>query len=179
MTYQRTRGVIRSQRRRTDWTVGPETSPSSVTATGALLGNIFAVGDGGETLVRTRGHGLAYLTAATNPNDGFMGAFGIGIASAPAITAGVVSLPTPLTEEFSDNWLFHRYFYCFSPHTIDGTVSNDTGYGPAMFEFEIDSKAMRKVPDTEVGLYMAWEFLEVGTAVMQVQAICRMLTKLS
>ena len=181
MTYQKTRGGIRSQRRRTDWTLGPITQPTAITATGVLLGASFVVGvsGAGETLVRTRGDGLAYLTAATNPNDGFIGAFGIGYATTAAMTAGIASLPTPITEEDADSWVFHQYIHCLSPHTIDGTASTDTPLVPTAFRFSIDSKAMRKVTDDDVGFYMAWEFTEVGTAVLQVQARVRMLTKLS
>ena len=173
--------VIRSQRRRTDWTVGPISNIQSVTATSAVLGTSFVVGtdEAGETLVRTRGSGLAFLTSATNAGDGYFGAFGIGLASAPAITAGIASLPTPITESDSDNWVYHQFFQLFAPHTIDGTASTDTADGPSWIRFEIDSKAMRKVSDSDVGLYMAWEFSETGTAAMSFTADCRMLTKLS
>ena len=122
---------------------------------------------------------LVFLTAASAVGDGFSGAFGIGFASTAAIQAGIASLPTPVTEFDSDNWIFHRFYHLIAPHVIDGGVSNDTGYGPAWLRVEIDSKAMRKVPDDDVGLYMAWEHTLSGTATIRFLGRTRMLSKLS
>ena len=132
--------------------------------------------------MRTRGEVLMYLSAATAVFDGFIGAFGIGFASAAAMTAGAASLPTPITEFDSDNWIYHRFYNILSPGAISGGAATDADVGGAVaaaVRWEIDSKAMRKVPDDDVGLYMAWEHTLTGTANLRIQARCRMLTKLS
>ena len=175
-------GVARSQRRATNWTIGPVTTPQSLASSEALLGTSFVTGIGGDglTLVRTRGDMLIYLQSAAAAGDGFAGAVGIGIASSAAISIGVSAVPTPLTEEDADNWIWHEYFNIFAPGIMDGTAVADTNlFGPAFVRIPIDSKAMRKVPDEDVGLYMALEVVETGTATGKWVGRTRMLEKLS
>jgi len=116
------------------------------------------------------------LTLATATNDGFHGAFGIGIATAAATAAGGASVPTPITEDASDNWLFHRYFSVTAGFPF-ATGADPAGNLHAFVDFEIDSKAMRKSP-LETSLYAALEVTEVGTAAMLVFHNSRVLVKL-
>ncbi len=131
----------------------------------------------GQTVVRIRGYFRAMLTLATVTNDGFHGAFGIGIATLAATTAGGGSVPTPITEQGSDNWLYHRYF------SVQAGFPFATGADPAgnfhgFVDFEVDSKAMRKSP-LETAIYASLEVTRVGTANMEVHFDSRVLVKLS
>ena len=121
----------------------------------------------GLTIARIRGYFEARLTLATAANDGFSGAFGIGIASAAAVALGVNGLPTPLTEQGAENWLYWQAFSVF------GAQAYSAGGAPGMeqhgtyFRTEIDTKAMRKFP-SDLALYACAEFVEVGIATMDV-----------
>ena len=112
------------------------------------------------------------LFLATNANDGFNYAFGIGKASLAAFTAGVASVPTPFTEAAYSGWLWHTMGFIGSPVAGAEGTTRDT------LIISIDSKAMRKLEADEV-LYLAGEFGEVGTATMIVKAATRMLFKQS
>ena len=69
-------------------------------------------------LIRTRGEFLIFLHSATALAHGYHGAFGIAKATTVAITAGAASVPTPITEENWDGWLYHRYFSVLSAGPI-------------------------------------------------------------
>ena len=164
----------RSQRRKTAWSIGP-----GGTGAGPIASSSAAFVGGGTqptvdalTVVRLRGELLLSLVSAVNPLDGFRGAFGVGIVSLPAFTAGIASVPTPITEEGDENWLYHRYFTLF---TGDGTEANF--FGPSFARIEVDSKAMRMAGVDKV-FYAAIEVVEVGSAVMDVSFNSRFLNKL-
>ena len=172
-----TRGRTIGQPHRTSWEVGPggtAVTPTSV-AGSFFLGQAVQATFDTLTLIRLRGEFSAFLNLATSSLDGYAGAFGIGIASFAAITAGIASVPTPITEESSENWLYHHYFslkagFPFSAGADPGGNDN------ALTRFDVDSKAMRKIP-TDLAIYAAIEVVEVGTASMQVQFNSRILVK--
>ena len=148
------RGFIhpnRSQSRRlTDWGVGPGgvALQGFSSSASAVLGAGIQPTGGKFTLVRTRGEFLAYLTSCTNINDGFIGAFGIGLATAAAFGAGIGSLPTPIDEAHWDGWVYHRFFALVSPEGLSlgaGTDVSPIAAVSASVRFEVDSKAMRKM----------------------------------
>jgi len=120
----------------------------------------------GETLVRTRGQLLLFLQQAAAAGDGFTGAFGIGMVTDEAFTAGVASMPGPLNSDEWDGWLFHSYFALFASSIISDTVSSADDFPnvqSAAFRLEVDSKAMRKTKSFNV-MFAAVEVQEVGTA---------------
>jgi len=80
------------------------------------------------------------------------------MANAEALSAGIGSVPTPLTNISDENWLWHSFFDCRVGMT-------DAADGAGFMRIVIDSKAMRKW-DTGHGLYAAFEVVEVGTAQM-------------
>ena len=127
--------------------------------------------------MRIRGEFLAFLSLATDALDGFSGAVGIGIATVTAITAGVASVPTPITEAESDNWLWHRFFALKAGGPFI-TTADPGGNLSTQLRIEIDSKAMRKNP-LELALYAAVEVVEVGTATVSFHLDSRVLDKLS
>jgi hypothetical protein len=72
-----------------------------------------------------------------------MGAFGMCVVSDNAFAAGAASIPGPFTDTDSELWFVHQYL--FSPTTISGAGT----LRDAMFQYEIDSKAMRKFTQEE------------------------------
>ena len=162
-----------SFRRLTAWEDGPggvgETSFSSSAA--AFHGQAVSPTAGPLTIVRIRGELMVMLSSATAIADGYDGAVGIGLATLPAVTAGIASVPTPLTEANSDSWLYHRFISLRAP------VANEFQSLAIAARIEVDSKAMRKF-DTEHAIYFAAEFTEVGIAVLRLHFNSRMLVKL-
>jgi len=166
------------QRRRTGWEEGPGIqdagAPVSISGSSSqILGTAQAATTDGLTIVRTRGIIELVQKTATAAGDGFVGAFGIGIASAAAIAVGVTAVPTPITEVEWDGWLYHQFF---SVHSFGAQATLDTG-GLVPVRVDIDSKAMRKL-DSQEAVYLAFEFVVAGTASMSVFATSRMLLKL-
>ena len=164
-----------SKRRRSGWSLGPgdeARSALSVSGVQFIGGGVVPTSDG-ITLVRIRGLFDYYLTLATSPDDGFFGAVGIGLVEAAAFAAGIASVPTPITEISSENWLWHSFFSMHGP-VVSSTESNS----PAMAgRVEIDSKAMRKVNSAQV-VYAAMEIVEIGTATGSIFFDTRMLSLL-
>jgi len=155
----------RGVRRRTHW-VEALGAVADLTATGSTLLFTSAVGHEGETIVRVRGLFTAVLEVA-GVGDGFFGAFGMAIVTTAAATAGVASIPTPLTEGGWDGWLLHRYF--------DVARSVQAG-GPGEYtRLELDSKAMRKANEDE-SLVGVLEIAENGVAQMSAQVRVRILS---
>ena len=177
------RGAFRSSRgsskRLTEWGLGPgATAPVPISTTVATILGSFAVPViPGMTVVRLRGYFRMHLTLATSAGDGFGGAFGVGIATLAAVTAGGASVPTPITEADADNWLFHRFVDVAAGFPF-ASAADPAGNRHAFIEFEVDSKAMRKLP-LEMAIYSSLEVTEVGTAGAQVWFDSRMLLKLS
>jgi len=164
-----------SQRRKTAWGEGVGgTGVTSIVATGSsFLGSSILPGVISSTIIRTRGLFRMFLRTATAAGDGFQGAFGIGLASAAAIAAGVSSVPTPVTENDWDGWLFHHMVGVHS-----ASAGSEVADQPAAeYSFEVDSKAMRRF-EPEMGVYAMVEFVEIGTAVANIFFDSRTLIKL-
>ena len=163
------------QRRSTFWDAGPGgTGTTALSAsTVALIGASVTAALEGVTIVRIRGLLRLTQTLATNAGDGFRGAFGIGIATLAAVTAGIGSIPTPISEQGDENWLFWHVLSVTGP-----VVSSTEANSPASFqEIVIDSRAMRKFP-VGMALYVATEVVEVGTATADLTLDTRLLGKL-
>ncbi len=90
-------------------------------------------------------------------------------------------MPTPITEEAWDGWLYHRYFSITAGGTIAAATAAQQGdqvnSTTAALRLEIDSKAMRKI-DVNEGMFAAVEVTEHGVATMEWLFNCRMLFKL-
>ena len=170
---------VQGARRRVGWEIGPKTGTTgaeqSATASGSLLATI---GSGattdGLTLVRTRGELLIRLSVADAVGSGYQGAFGIGVVTAAAFTAGAASVPTPITEDSWDGWLYHTYFQVLAQST---TLSDGTNALSAVFRQTVDSKAMRKLRLDDV-VFAAFEFTETGTSTLSMNFNSRLLLKL-
>ena len=166
-------------RRLTSWELGPGgTAPTPSTAAGQLfLGSTVSPTLDGLTLVRLRGTFDAYLNLATASNDGFAGAFGIGLTTTNATLIGATATPGPITDEAWDGWIFHKYFSLKSPqaHAAGAAPAGETL--PGHVNIEVDSKAMRKVV-VESSIFAMVELVEVGTAGVEFHFNSRMLVKL-
>jgi len=175
--------VPQSLKRRVGWEegIGGTTVQSSIsTSSSTLVNAALTVLEDGLTLVRTRGRVQFFLSAATAALDGFTGAFGIGVATTAAVTAGAASVPNPLDEQDWDGWIYWRALQLIAPGVISNAASTDTsGIGgfTAVQNIEIDSKAMRKL---RVGdsIYGSLQVVENPTAVLEWAIDTRILVKL-
>ena len=123
----------------------------------------------GLTIIRQRGELLIQMSLANTARDGMAGAVGIGIATLQAVTAGITAVPTPMTDEADENWLWYQKFQVMSPGIGTGAAQNlDASSASSMFRATIDVKAMRKFP-VGTAIYAA---IEVGTEVGTAQIDC-------
>ncbi len=168
----------RSRRRATAWDAGPGGTDSvTISATGSFfLGSAVSLiaGVSEVTLVRLRGQLDMFVTGISAVGSGFQGAIGIGLASTAAVTAGIASVPTPITEMDAENWLFHSIV---GVHVLTTTLTDGVNAQVANQTLVVDSKAMRKFTD-EQSLYAVLEVVEVSTSSMIVHFDSRILSKL-
>jgi len=164
---------LRAPRRLTGWDEGPGgtalTTISDSLAT--ILGSGFSFLLDGLTIVRIRGSIQVFLTSGA-ANSGFHCALGMGVVSLDAFTVGITAVPDPIADMQWGGWMYHRFFDVHSSAAFSATD------GANKVQFEIDSKAMRKVGQNDL-LFLSLEAVESGTAVMSVCAETRILLKLS
>ena len=94
--------------------------------------------DSGSTITRVRGIISVALDSAAADID-VTGAIGFGIFGDSAFAAGVASLLTPYDEANWGGWFVHQYY------TMRYELLDATGSLFSSIEFEIDSKAQRKL----------------------------------
>jgi len=126
------------------------------------------------TIVRIRGLVTFTLQAASGIGDGFQGALGFGVMTTAAFTAGVASIPTPVTEAEWDGWMFHQFF---DVRAVTATIADGSNAVGNVFRMPIDTKAMRIIGDSQT-LVPVIEVVESGTASMEMQGETRLLLKL-
>jgi len=168
-----TRPRMGGKRRATAWELGPGgTSGQSLTGSAAIiLGSGVAPTVEELTVVRTRGIFDITLETAASVGLGYFGAIGIGVVTSAAFAIGVTAVPTPITEQSWDGWLYHSFF---SVHR-----GLDAGAGASQsMRLEVDSKAMRKLNVNET-VMVVLEAVEIPTATAEVFFDSRMLVKLS
>ena len=161
------RHQVRSQRRRTSWELGPGGGGEvAITAVGSqFIDQVISPTIDGLTLARLRGRMSCFLTAATAAGDGFTGAWGIGVATAAAVAAGIGSVPTPFTEQAWDGWIYWSPIQVY----VGDRTAGDSMYDVASQVEVVDTKAMRKL-NIEDAIYAAVEIeVEEGTAVAELR----------
>ena len=169
--------VRRAPRRKTSWEFGPGgTAVTTISApTTTVIGGGVAAAENGLTLVRLRGSLQAYLKTGDGANAGFHCTFGIGIASADAFAVGVTALPNPGDDPGWPGWLYWRVF---DIHAFSATIAESFGpNGLASVQFEVDSKAMRKLGINET-IFASLQTIEAGTSTMSIFFESRALVKL-
>ena len=164
----------RSLSRQTAWNAGTGgTGALSLSASGSsFVGSALTATVEGTTLVRTRGQLDIVMTGpGANDGDGMQGAFGIGIATDPAVAIGITAVPTPITEQDWEGWL---YWTTVSVHNVDVTAGAADSSSQRVI---VDSKAMRKFPE-DVTMFAVIEVVEIGAATIDVFWDSRCLFKL-
>ena len=182
MTH-RGRGFARGRstsRRRTGWSAGCATgaapgSSQTISTDGTTVGLIAVVAQiEGLTQVRLRGELTLNLLTAATANDGFQGAFGVGLFGNEAVTVGVTALPDPVDDIGDERWLYHTFFSVRSGTTTAADVGQHL---MATFRRTVDSKAMRKAPpDLVLACLLGVD--EIGSATMNWMFNSRVLDKL-
>ena len=164
----------RSLRRKTSWSAGPR-GHAQQTAAGTTVFSVTAVaGSDALTIVRTRGEFTAWLSAVAAILDGFqqIGA-GICIVSENAAGIGITAIPHPLADIAWDGWLWYWTGTLQSANASGASLA-----GPGMVRIPIDSKAMRKIKETDVIVGVFESISEVGTPTVQMNMESRILVKL-
>ena len=164
------------QRRKMTWGVGPRQVPLDLTAAGATLwslGSQSLLND--TTVTRIRGELSMVLSVVTTIGDGFdRVAVGICNVTENAFNAGVTAVPAPIGDVGWDGWIWHRWFASFR-----GASVTELGVSPMeAVRVEIDSKAMRKVHQTDFLIGVVELGAETGAATLQFSAETRVLDKL-
>jgi len=161
MAHRRSgRGLVRGPRRKTTWAEGPGGTAELVfNATQTqILGSGFEVTEE-VTLARIRG-AFSFNMESGGTGERMTGAFGIGIVTASAFAIGITAMPAPIDDQDWDGWLFWR------PVQIQAvaTLAEDQAFGSTRSEFEVDTRAMRKMQNDDT-IYGALQVVENGTVV--------------
>ncbi len=166
----------RGPRRKTVWAVGPQEVDRNVTSSTSVLwsAGVILTDQSEVTIVRIRGIITATLITVAATGDGFFGAYGIGLVTTSAAQAGIASIPTPLTEESWDGWMWHTYF---DVRSSTATIADGVNAFGAVSRTIIDTKAMRKFTN-DMTLVGVTEVVESGASNVEFQGQARMLVKL-
>jgi len=161
-------------RRQTAWDIGPV---GALSITGNSI-NLIALGaqaaTSGLTIVRFRGELLLGLTVSGVLLDGFRQvAAGVCIVSENAFDAGVTAVPDPIADIGWEGWLWYWTGAVFAANT---TPSGNLGMEGA--RVVIDSKAMRKIKNTDVLIAVVATASLDGTTNLEVRFNSRTLLKL-
>ncbi len=149
---------VRRAKRKTGWDVGPGGLGSTTFGATAsiIVGSGISPTVDGLTLIRLRGTLTWLLTSAGAITDRLEMYFGIGVVQSPAFAVGVTAVPTPLTEQSWDGWLFWKNW-------SSSGIANSAAGAPKIFTMDVDTKAMRKLT-TESTVYAVGEAVETGGA---------------
>jgi len=139
MALRRSRVIgVRNAGRATNWVASfDDTSFTAIAASGAVLDQSFVITED-TTIVRTRGSlwvSSDQVAAAEEP----FGALGMAVATDQATAIGVTALPTPITDEGSDNFFLWMPWLASVNIATAASIANN----PYM-RYDFDSKAMRK-----------------------------------
>ena len=128
-----------AQRRKTAWLASADENTFTAVGGGIIdfqsSLNAAALALRPFTIVRVRGM-LSMISDQVVASEEPFGAYGMAVVTDQAVTAGVASLPSPITEEGSDVWFM--YHFGAAPINSAGVL---TSTATTYFE----SKAMRKV----------------------------------
>ncbi len=130
------------------WIGIPAQDYVNVASGGATIIANLAVEDA-ITVMRNRGMVSIRLQAYTADLT-VAGAYGMAVVSQEAFAAGVASIPEPFSDSDWGGWMVWRSF--FQRFEFDDATGLTF---PAAMDFEVDSKAMRKVGPNEVVVQIA------------------------
>jgi len=133
------------QKREHSWFDIPAASVALVAAGGTIYASLTAAELARRPFTIVRTHLTAHLQSDQGAASELqVAALGLAVVTDQAAAAGVGSVPTPVTDDDSDNWFVHKYMIS------NFTFASGVGFGEGLSAgtlFEIDSKAMRKVND--------------------------------
>ncbi len=115
---------------------------TAVAANTKVLMASFAPQIGLTLTVRRIRISALYSSDQNAASETTLGALGVGVFSDTAIALGIGSLPDPITDVGDDVWMLFQ-----GMHTRISFVSGGGLVEPAGTLYEIDSKAMRKLPN--------------------------------
>ena len=169
----------RSQRRSVAWGLGPGgnvNTPLAASGSAILGSGVTLVAEEKATIVRIRGNAQVFLSGATSAIDGFHCALGLGICTNDAFAIGVTAVPDPIESADWDGWMYHRFFDIHS--SLGGLTEGEAMYGSTVFQWEVDTKAMRKFQEN-MTLFAIVEVTETGVANFNMFFDSRVLIKLT
>ena len=139
------RSFPRGARKAVDWSASAaQQSQLTVAAGTAVLAEAFIPIVGGETVIRTRGM-LGISSDQVSSNEVQLGAFGMCIVTAQAVSVGITAIPHPATDAAWGGWFYHTFL--MSELIVLSAAGFDSNFmGQTIV---IDSKAMRKVDEDE------------------------------
>ena len=140
----RNSGFNRGPRRAVDWSASaPIAGYSGLAGSSAVISENFTPIVGGETIIRTRGL-FSYGSDQVAATEDIVGAFGICVVTAQALSVGITAVPHPATDASWGGWLYHTFF------AQQMRFASAIGLEPQWVNnIVIDSKAMRKVDEDE------------------------------
>ena len=148
--FTRSRGRLGSKRA-TSWFDLPATSTLFTAAGGTIL-LVLSTAEKAKrpfTIIRTHLH-YSFSSDQIAASEFYGGAVGMAIVSDQAAAIGVSAVPTPAADAASDLWFMHEWF---SNQVLFG---DGTGFQDAVStQGRIDSKAMRKVDDSQDAILVA------------------------
>ena len=151
--------------RLTEW-IGPaDQEYVAVASAGATL-VASAPFESPGTIMRTRGH-VSIRPEVVSADLSIVGAFGIGIVTSEALAVGVTAVPHPFRDADWGNWYVWRSFSYREEFQTAASVNF------LSWDFEVDSKAMRKVRSNESFVMVA----ESQTGAFRISAPLRTLFK--
>jgi len=163
------RGGVR--RRETQWFNVLLASNTLAAATPVLLSTLSTTGLALRPFTVIRSRGLFLVRSDQVSADEIqIAAYGGAVVSDVASTVGVAAVPTPITDSVSDLWFFYQLGFS-SFDFVTGA-----GFGDFSKNFEIDSRAMRKVEEGQ-DLITVVENSAVGSGVNVITGV-RFLIKL-
>ena len=141
MTARRRASSVRPYKPSGGWS-GLIVQPTSVPALNKVLLASFAPQIGLTLTIRRTHVSLMFSSDQNAASENVIGAIGMGVFNDTTIAAGVAGLPDPVTDVSDDVWfLFQGLHSRISVRGTDGLVE------PAGSIIEVDSKAMRKLPN--------------------------------
>ncbi len=162
---------VRGPRRKTTWGGVADQSYVAVGANASVIVSSFqpfASGIINPTVIRKRGM-ISIVPNVTTADIEIVGAYGVGVVTADAFAAGAGSIPGPWTDSDWDGWFVWRSF------SMSFEFQDATGVMLDGLQFEVDSKAMRKIESDDVIVSMC----ESQAAAFRISAPIRTLLLLS
>ena len=172
------RGLSRlPPRRKISWEDGPG-GTGLQTQIASSVSLLVSTGTGilvdGLTLVRLRGQLTMSMAISSASGQSLTGAFGLAVIREEAFSdVGVTAVPTPITEQDWNGWIYWAPIQLISSGTAPAVDSEPT----TVMKQIVDTKAMRKLDLGDV-IYGAIEVVEGGVITVDWAFDSRILLKL-